>query len=69
MTKNSGGPSYKKLCGPLAPSIEMPCKRPSRIRALPITGKYSLTVKKLAGLEIAGAARVKASDIETDRWR
>ena len=30
--------------------------------------KYSLTVKKLTGLEISGAARVKASDIETDRF-
>ncbi len=29
--------------------------------------KYNLTVKKLTGLEIAGAASVKASDIETDR--
>jgi hypothetical protein len=28
--------------------------------------KYSLTVKKLTALEISGAARVKASDIETD---
>jgi hypothetical protein len=29
--------------------------------------KYDLTVKKLTGLEIAGAVRVNASDIETDR--
>jgi len=29
--------------------------------------KYSLVVKELAGLEISGAARVKASNIETDR--
>ena len=29
--------------------------------------KYNLTVKKLTGLEIAGAVRVNASDIETDR--
>jgi hypothetical protein len=29
--------------------------------------KYNLTVKKLTGLEIAGAIRVNASDLETDR--
>jgi hypothetical protein len=29
--------------------------------------KYNLTVKKLTGLEIAGAVRVNASDIQTDR--
>jgi hypothetical protein len=29
--------------------------------------KYNLTVRKLTGLEIAGAVRVNASDIETDR--
>ena len=29
--------------------------------------KYNLTVKKLTGLEIAGAVSVKASNIETDR--
>lgn len=29
--------------------------------------KYNLTVKKLTGLEISGAVRVNASDIETDR--
>jgi hypothetical protein len=29
--------------------------------------KYDLTVKKLTGLEIAGAVRVNASDLETDR--
>ena len=29
--------------------------------------KYNLTVKKLTSLEIAGAASVKATDIETDR--
>jgi hypothetical protein len=31
------------------------------------TIKYNLTVKRLTGLEIAGAARVSASDVQTDQ--